>query len=125
MRPNAGPETCTGCVPDDVEREESSNFREAGNLVIKVIRIVKVGQIKKGSEVFIFTDNEVMEQTYTKGSSKSPKLHNLIVILQKLEMEGMLIIHFIWIADTRMILQGTDALSEGKFLPVRCQSASS
>ena len=80
-------------------------------MVIKVMRMVKAGQIKKGSEVFIFTDNEVMEQTYTKGSSKSPKLHDLIIALRKLQMEGMLIIHFIWIAGTRMILQGTDALS--------------
>ena len=80
-------------------------------MVIKVIRMVRAGQIKEGSEVFIFTDNKVMERTYTKGLSKSRKLHNLIVALRKLQMEGRLIIHFIWIAGTCMILQGTDALS--------------
>ena len=73
--------------------------------------MVKSGQIKEGSEVFIFTNSKVMERTYTKGSSKSRKLHDLIVVLRKLQMEGRLIIHFIWIAGTRMILQGTDALS--------------
>ena len=103
-----------GLWTEDVEREESSNFREACNLVIKVIRMVKAGQIKKGSEVFSFTNNEVMERTYTKGSSKNPKLHDLIVVLWKLQMEGMLIIHFIWISGTRMILQGTDAFSRGE-----------
>ena len=75
--------------------------------------MVRCGQIKKGSEVFIFTDNAVMERTYIRGSSKSPKLHDLIVELRKLQMDGALIIHFIWIAGTRMIRQGTDALSRG------------
>ena len=86
---------------------ESSNFREAVSLVIKVIRMVKTSHIKEGSEVFVCTGNMVIEQTYTKGSSKSPKLHNLIIELLELEMDGKLIIHFIWITDTRMIAQGT------------------
>ena len=59
-----------------------SNFREAANLVFKVIRLVKTSQIKEGSEVFVCTDNKVMEQTYTKNSSSSPKLHNLIIELR-------------------------------------------
>ena len=80
------------------------------NLVLKMIRRVKTGQIRKGSEVFICTDNRVMERIYTKGSSKSPKLHDLIVELQQLQMEGILIIYFIWIAGTRMISKGTIAL---------------
>ena len=85
---------------------ESSNFPEAANLVIKVIRMVKTSQIKKGSEEFVCTNNILMEQTYTKGLSNSPKLHNLIIKLLK-------IIYFIWIPGTRMITQGSDALSRG------------
>ena len=91
----------------DVELGESSNFREATNLVIKTITMMKTSQIKK---VFICMDNMVMKQTYMKGSSNSAKFHNLIVKLRKLEMEGKLIIHFIWIASTWMVAQGTDAL---------------
>ena len=101
---------------EKVELGESSNFREAANLVIKVIRMVKTSHIKEGSEVFVCTGNMVIKQTYTKGSSKSPKLHNLIIELRQLEMEGKLIIHFIWIAGTRMVAQGTDALSWGAIL---------
>ena len=48
-----------------------------------------------------------------KGLSKSPKLYDLIVELPELEMEGKLIIHFIWIAVTRMIAEGTIFLSRG------------
>ena len=57
--------------------------------------MVTVGHIKKGLEMFFFTDNKVMELSFTKGLSKSPKLHDLIVTLRKLQMEGMLIIVFI------------------------------
>ena len=78
--------------------------------------MVKSSHIKEGSEAFVFTDNEVMEQIYVKSLSKSPKLHDLIVELRKLEMEGRLIFCFVWIASTRMIAQGTDALSRGEVL---------
>ena len=63
--------------------------------------------------MFICTDNAVAKSTYFKGSSKSYPLHNLIVELKRLEMEGWLIIHFIWIPGTRMIAHGTDGLSRG------------
>ena len=98
----------------EVELDESSNFREAVNLVVRIMRMVRTGHIPRGSEVFVFTDNFVMEATYMRGSSKSSKLHDYIVELRKLEMEGNFIIHFIWIAGKRMIQQGTDALSRGK-----------
>ena len=79
------------------------------------MRMAKSGQIERGSEVFVFTDNRVMESTYFKGSSSSSKLHELIVELRKMEMEGQFIIHIIWVAGTRMIKQGADALSRGEF----------
>ena len=84
-----------GWWTEEIEIGESSIFWEATNLVIKVIRMITPGHIKKGLEVFVSTDNVVMEQTYTKGSSRSCKLHDLIEKLRELEIEGMLIIHFV------------------------------
>ena len=63
---------------------KSSNFREAANLVRKDIGMVETSQIKEGLDFFVFMYNEVIEQTYTKGYSKSPKLHDLIYEIQKL-----------------------------------------
>ena len=104
--------------------DKSSNLREARNLVVRIMRMVATGQIPKGPEIFVFTDNRVMESTYIRGLSKSSKLDNFIVQLQKLEMEGNFIIQFIWIAGKCMIDQGTDALSRGK-LSTGCTSAKS
>ena len=97
-----------------VTEGESSNFREAGNLVIRLKRMVASGELAKGSEVWVFTDNMVAERTYFRGSSNNSKLHQLILGLRKMEMEGDLIIHFVWIAGKRMIAQGTDGLSRGE-----------
>jgi hypothetical protein len=97
-----------------VTEGESSNFREAGNLVIRLKRMVASGELAKGSEVWVFTDNMVAERTYFRGSSNNSKLHQLIFGLRKMEMEGDLIIHFVWIAGKRMIAQGTDGLSRGE-----------
>ena len=99
----------------EVTENESSNFRESANLVHSLRTYLKSGRIEQGSEVFICTDNAVAESTYFKGSSKSSKLHELIVDLRRLEMEGDLIVHFLWISGKRMIKQGTDGLSRGDF----------
>jgi hypothetical protein len=99
---------------EDVTKGESSNFWEAGNLAIQLKRMVASGELEKGAEVFVFTDNAVAESTYFEGSSKNSKLHQLILGLRKMEMEGELIIHFVWIAGKRMIAQGTDGLSRGE-----------
>jgi hypothetical protein len=99
---------------EDVTKGESSNFCEAGNLVIRLKRMVAAGELAKGAEVFVFTDNMVVERTYFRGSSKNSKLHQLILELQKMKMEGELIIHFVWTAGKRMIAQGTDGLSRGE-----------
>ena len=56
----------------------------------------------------------VSEATFYKGSSKGSKLlHRLEEILRCLEMDGLLFVHVVWIAGTRMILQGTDGISRG------------
>ena len=80
---------------EEVELDKSSNFREAGNLVVGIMRMVATRQIPNELDIFVFTDNKVMESTYLGGLSKSSKLHNIIVQLHKLEMEGNFIIHFI------------------------------
>jgi len=99
----------------EVTENESSNFRESANLVNSLRSYLKSGKIEQGSKVFICTDNAVAESTYFKGSSKSLKLHDLIVDLRRLDMEGDLIVHFLWISGRRMIQKGTDGLSRGDF----------
>jgi hypothetical protein len=67
----------------------------------------------EGSELFVFTDNFLSERAFYNGSSKSKRLHALVMRLRKLEMEGKIVIHVIWFAGTRMKDQGTDGLSRG------------
>ena len=93
----------------------SSNFRETANLVISIREKTKDGSIKRGSEVFVFTDNSTAEATMYKGSSRSPLLHQMVLDLRKMEMVGDIIVHFVWISGKRMIRQGTDGLSRGDF----------
>jgi hypothetical protein len=104
--------TAHGSWTDDTSAK-SSNFRELYNLVLKIEELVKDGTIKRGSEIFVFTDNFVSERAFYDGLAKSVLLHELVVRLRKLEMDGHIFIRFIWIAGTRMIWQGTDGLSRG------------
>lgn len=60
-------------------------------------------------------DNQVAESTYFKGLARSCKLHEMIVGLRKLEMEGGLIIHFLLISGKQMTEQRTDRLSHREF----------
>jgi hypothetical protein len=104
-----------GTWKPQVTEDESSNFQEAGYLIIRAKALIREGKLKPGSELFVFTDNSVAERTYYKGSSSSPKLHQMILELRKMEMSGQFIIHFIWISGKRMIAQGSDGLSIGDF----------
>ena len=83
--------------------------------MISIREKVKSGSIKRGSEVFVFTDNSTAEATMYKGSSRSPLLHQMVLDLRKMEMVGDIIVHFVWISGKRMIHQGTDGLSRGDF----------
>ena len=65
----------------DVNYDKSSNFRKSANLVILMKRLVVLGRLPAGTEVFICTDNAVAESTYFKGLSKSSQLHELILQL--------------------------------------------
>jgi hypothetical protein len=98
---------------DESVRKKSSNFREAYNLVLGIEKMAKEGELKPGTELFVFTDNSTSERAFDKGTSKSLTLHALVVHLRKLQMEGQLFINFVWISGNRMINQGTDSLSRG------------
>ena len=74
--------------------ETSLNYKETTKLVFHLKRMIASGQIKRGSEIFLFTDNEVAERTYFRGSSHSPQLHQMILELRKMEMRGDLVVHF-------------------------------
>ena len=99
----------------EATKQKSSNFCKSSNLVIRLKNLLQDGKIERGSEVFIVTDNVVTESTFFKGSPKSSSLHYLIVELQRLEMEGELIVQLVWIAGKKMIKISVDGLSRGDF----------
>lgn len=96
-----------------IRNSASSNFKEARNLVQRVQSLLANGTTPRGSELWVFTDNTTAKRCYYRGSSKSKLLHEIILNLRLMEMEGSLIMHFIWMSGLRMIAQGTDALSRG------------
>lgn len=95
-------------------QEESSNFRKLKNLVLAVEKSWKEGKLKE-VEFFIFTDNEVMEICYYKGTLLNITLFELILRLKKVKMKESLILHVIHIAGVRMIHYGIDGLSQSDY----------
>ena len=65
------------------------------------------------SELWLFTDNSTAESCFTRGSSTSVLLHNLVLRLRRIEMDVGLNLRIVHVAGTRMIAQGTDGLSRG------------
>jgi hypothetical protein len=95
-----------------VSEEESSNWRELGNLTEALEdQVLRHGL--HDCEIFLFTDNTTAEAAFWKGTSRSKKLFELVLRLRKLEMKANLLLHVIHISGTRMIAQGTDGLSRG------------
>jgi hypothetical protein len=64
-------------------------------------------------KIFLYTDNQVAEGSYYRGTAASQSLFELVVELYILQMKYEIIMHVIWIAGTRMIQQGTYDLSQG------------
>ena len=93
-------------------QEGSSNLRELKNLVDTLKKMAESNELE-GSEIYIFTDNSTAEAAFFKGLSKSRLLFELILELRELEMNSKTKIHFIHVAGTRMIAQGSDGLSRG------------
>jgi hypothetical protein len=92
--------------------EESSNYRELFNLVVRLEELVDDGTLVD-CEVFIFTDNSTAEAVYCKGNSSSKPLFELVLRLRQLEMRGNLIMHMVHVAGTRMQAEGADRSSRG------------
>lgn len=76
-------------------------------------RLLYQGRVKPGSEIFVFTDNQVTESAFFKGTSKSGSLFNFVLQLRHLEMDGSVFLRVVWVAGTRVIEQGTDGFSRG------------
>lgn len=93
-------------------RSQSSNFREFGNLVIRLESEAENGKLS-GAELFLFTDNSTTESAYHNGTSSSPLLFDLVLRLRILELKFGVRLHVIHVPGTRMIAQGTDGISRG------------
>jgi hypothetical protein len=93
-------------------QEESSNYKELGNLVSALEEAVEDHTLRE-CEVFLFTDNSTAEGAYYKGNSPSRKLFELVLQLRKVAMSAGLLLHVIHVSGKRMIAQGTDGLSRG------------
>ena len=92
---------------------KSSNHREMYNFTIFLERLLAEERVKPGSEIFVFTDNQVTESAFFKGTSSSRYLFELVLRLHRLEMDGSIFLRIVWVAGTRMIEQGTDGFSRG------------
>lgn len=97
------------------DAEQSSNFRELLNLVQSVEEEAAANNLAD-TELWLFTDNSTAEGCFSKGSSSSQLLHELVLRLRKVEMEHSLNLHVVHVAGTQMIEQGTDGLSHGLLL---------
>ncbi len=97
----------------EVTENNSSNWRELNNLVEAIAGTV-LTHAMGGSEIFIFTDNSTAEAAYWKGTSRSPKLFELVLRLKELEMAHDLQIHVVHVSGKRMIAEGADGLSRAE-----------
>ena len=86
---------------EEITNDESSNWREAENVVVTFKEAVDSG-MAEGAEVFLITDNAVFEGTYYKGYSVSKKLSWIILRLHEAAQQGGLILHVFHAAGTRM-----------------------
>jgi len=89
---------------------ESSNLQEFLNLEDTLEEMCNAGDLK-GIEIFLFTDNLTSEAAFFNGSSKSEKLFELVLHLQKLKMQNVVMVHLCHLSDERMKAQGSDRLS--------------
>ena len=96
----------------EIGSESSSNYREFANFVLKLEREAEKGNLD-GAELFLFTDNATTESAFHNGTSSSKTLFDLILRVRLVQLNHSTRIHFIHIAGTRMIKQGTDGLSRG------------
>jgi hypothetical protein len=94
------------------EEEESSNWREFTNVVEALEEEGEEGRLTN-TKVYFFTDNSVTESAIYKGTSKSPKLLELVIRLKVLEVKYSIHLAVCHVAGTRMIAEGGDGVSRG------------
>ena len=85
-------------------KEESSNYRELCNLVETVESLYLEDKLRD-CEIFLFTDNIVADYASYKGSSSCRALFDLMLRLRKFKQKGVLMLHVVYVAGTRMINQ--------------------
>jgi len=90
----------------------SSNYRELRNLVEALEEGIAQGALIN-SEVFVFMDNSIAEGAYYRGNSPRKTLFALELRLRQLDLHGPVKFHLVHVTGTRMMAQGTDALSRG------------
>jgi hypothetical protein len=93
-----------------VTKEETSNWRELGNMLELIKGFVKGGEFES-FELFIFTDNYTAKNAFWKGPSNLRRLYELVLELRTLAHEHGLLLHVTHLSGKRMIAQGTDGLS--------------
>jgi hypothetical protein len=93
--------------------EDSSNWRELGNLVEALEEEGATGSLD-GAAVFFFTDNTTAEAALYKGNSSSQKLFDLVLRMKSLEMEKGCRVVVSHVSGERMKAQGTDGVSRGQ-----------
>ncbi len=90
----------------------SSNYKELCNHVEAIDDGIREGDLAH-TELPICTDNSTVEGAYYKGNTDSPLLFDLVLHLRQIDLNGLVRLHVIHIAGSRMVAQGTDALSRG------------
>ncbi len=80
--------------------------------MLAIEETVQQGLLCNG-ELFMFTDNFLVESSYHKGSAPRKELFDLVLRLHKLQMDT-LFLHVIHISGKQMCVQGTDGLSRGQ-----------
>jgi hypothetical protein len=95
------------------DAEESSNWREFRNLLDAVQVESDAGRLV-GRELWLATDNSTAAFAFSKGASKSRKLHEMVTQLRLMALRGNFVLNIFHISGTRMIQIGVDALSRGE-----------
>jgi hypothetical protein len=94
------------------EGNETSNYREFTNVMEALKEEGAIGWLA-GCRVSFCTDNSTVEAAIYKGSSKSEKLHALVVRFLCLQSKFGVLVTVSHVSGKRMIAQGVDGLSRG------------
>lgn len=91
----------------------TSNWKELRTLLQVLEQEPRATSRFRGRRLYYCTDNSVTYDSVRRGSSRSPKLHALIMRLKVLELEHNCLLVVIHIPGIMMIQEGTDGQSRG------------